>query len=326
MHQLEIEGIGHREQMLARGPLEGHDEVAAAERRGKESQRQAIEIQCLGIGEMQEIGDVHRQTFGSHTHHVAHCVELVRAHERDALRRLGLETEVFHDRLLHPREARRDEPRRRAAVATTERFPPPACGDVLGDRRQEGARIDGLDHVVDRAEREGARAIGLVGSRRTREDHGDVAQLLVLLDAFADLIPVRIGQHDVEDDQVGPCRLEECERALAGFGGQDVVALLGERVLDDLETNGLVLDAEHERFRARFAGHVSSSAVVLSPVPFDAFPASVLAPSPFAVALGPSSEQMSLGEPAGVGSACIQIDTQVGVAIVLARRRSRYAA
>src|SRR5262249_8653367 len=59
-------------------------------------------------------------------------------------------------------------------------------------------------------------AVGLTGSGG-EEDHGDLGQIGIAANAFADVETVGIGEHDVEQDEIGSDLAAEVNGAAAGL-------------------------------------------------------------------------------------------------------------
>ena len=66
--------------------------------------------------------------------------------------------------------------------------------------------------------------------------------------ALHDVEPVAVGEHDVEDHEVGPERLGRPEGVGAGGGDLDVEALVAEGRRDEIRDVRLVVDDEDPCF------------------------------------------------------------------------------
>ena len=81
-------------------------------------------------------------------------------------------------------------------------------------------------------------------ARAVRKMIGRLRQLGIVADAFADIEPVGIGQHDIQQDQVGPHAAAKFERALAGLRPGEMKALLFQVVFQQREEIGVVFDQD----------------------------------------------------------------------------------
>ncbi len=113
----------------------------------------------------------------------------------------------------------------------------------LGEREGLGDVVVGADVEADH----------LVDLRTLGGEHEDGRRHLLSQDA-ADLEPAELGQHQVEQDEVGTDAARLGERLRPGPRLADLVPLLDEVVAQRLADVGLVLDHEdafgHQRFRA----------------------------------------------------------------------------
>ena len=111
---------------------------------------------------------------------------------------------------------------------------------------QELAHAERLHDVVVGAELEADDAIDLLALRGEHDDLG-VARRRVALQRLADLGARDVGQHEVEQDEVGPLLAREAEPFFALARDEDLVALLAEVVVEDLLDVGLILDDQDSR-------------------------------------------------------------------------------
>ena len=81
-------------------------------------------------------------------------------------------------------------------------------------------------------------------ARAVRKMIGSAGQVGILADAFADVQAVGIGQHDVEQDQVGTHLAAQLDRALAGLRSGQWKAFLFQVVLQQGEQIGVVFDQD----------------------------------------------------------------------------------
>jgi hypothetical protein len=84
-------------------------------------------------------------------------------------------------------------------------------------------------------------AVHLVAARRDDDDR-HVARLGAHLKAPADLGALHVGQHQVEQDAVGPAVAREAQAVFAARREEDLVPCVLEVVIEDLEQRGLVFD------------------------------------------------------------------------------------
>jgi hypothetical protein len=104
--------------------------------------------------------------------------------------------------------------------------------------------VERLDEVVVGA---GAKATDLLLHLALRGEHDDrdvAGVALFLADLRRDLVAVELGQHDVEQDQGRRLLSPQPEALGAVRGGDDVVALLLEGVLQQALDVGIVVDDE----------------------------------------------------------------------------------
>src|SRR3954471_6163531 len=107
--------------------------------------------------------------------------------------------------------------------------------------RHELARIEGLREVVVGADLEARDLVEVVVARRQHQ-HGQRARLA---DPPADLDPVEVGQHQVEDDERGSVDADEGQRLSAARGHLHGEAVLAEIGGDERGNRLLVLDDEN---------------------------------------------------------------------------------
>ncbi len=89
--------------------------------------------------------------------------------------------------------------------------------------------LERLGYVVHRAHVEGPHFVqGFAQGRQ--EQHGDLAQLVVLLQAPTDLVAVHLRHHDVEEDEIRWLTGSGLERQPAVGHGAYLVALLLEQL------------------------------------------------------------------------------------------------
>ena len=129
--------------------------------------------------------------------------------------------------------------------------PDDRAGDVLavGSRAaknrlhagDELARVERLRQVVVGADLEADDLVDVLVARGEHQDRhlGAAAQ------TAADLDPVDVGQHQVEDDQRRLLALGFRQRVLPGLGNVHVVARVLEVERDERRDRGFVLDDEH---------------------------------------------------------------------------------
>ena len=82
-------------------------------------------------------------------------------------------------------------------------------------------------------------------------DDRDAAVLGAPLDAARDVEAVKLGQHRVEDDEVGHVLLDQAQRQQPAVGLEHAVALAGQEALDELADLLFVVDDQDELARAR---------------------------------------------------------------------------
>ena len=114
-----------------------------------------------------------------------------------------------------------------------------------GDARLELRRVEGLAQEVVRAgaqRREQERGLVLAGEH----DHRHRRKAVVGAQPGEDLEPAHPGQLVVEQDRVGLPRPDERERLLAVGGGHDLVAAVGELLLEQRAHLVGVVDDEEE--------------------------------------------------------------------------------
>jgi hypothetical protein len=120
-----------------------------------------------------------------------------------------------------------------AAAATAQRGA--NAGDDLGHR-------EGLGDVVVGAQGEAEHLVALLVLGR-KDDHRRIG--IVGAHALDDLDAVELGQHHVEQDEVGLVRAEQLERLLAVVGADGAEALEPQVHLQPLQDRRVVLDDEH---------------------------------------------------------------------------------
>ena len=105
-----------------------------------------------------------------------------------------------------------------------------ACGKRLGD-------------VVVRAQLEPEHAIDLLAPRR-QQDHRDHPRLGAGPHLLEHLDPGQLGEHPIQNDQVGRLALQRLERGDAVRRDADLESLFGEDVAQQLGDVGFVFDHE----------------------------------------------------------------------------------
>src|SRR5204862_1274500 len=88
------------------------------------------------------------------------------------------------------------------------------------DARDELARVERLRHVVVGADLEADDLVDVLVPRGQHQDR----DIRLLTDAAADLDPVDVREHEIEDDQRGLLALDSGQRVRAVPDGGDVVA------------------------------------------------------------------------------------------------------
>ncbi len=109
---------------------------------------------------------------------------------------------------------------------------------------EEHPGAEGLGHVIVGAELQARHDVGLLALGREHDD-GDALRRLVGLEHPADLEPVEAGQHQVEDDEIGPVGAGGLDGLLAGADRYDIVAVLREIVPDKLEDILFIIDDQY---------------------------------------------------------------------------------
>ena len=109
------------------------------------------------------------------------------------------------------------------------------------DPRDELGQLERLRHVVVRAELEPDDDVDGVRARREEDDR----HLALAPDRAADLEPVELGEHDVEDDEVEGALAEAGEPLAAVRRCRDLESGLGEPERRDLPDRRVVLDEQH---------------------------------------------------------------------------------
>src|SRR5919106_1314828 len=107
--------------------------------------------------------------------------------------------------------------------------------------RDELGHLEGLRHVVVRAQLEADDDVDRVALRR--EDHD--RHPAVLADLAAHLVAVERRQHEVEDDEIERLLAEVEQGRAAVAGGRHAEAGVAQAQLGDLADGGVVLDEEH---------------------------------------------------------------------------------
>jgi hypothetical protein len=122
---------------------------------------------------------------------------------------------------------------------------------VGGDAGQHFGRVGGLRDVVDRSRLE--RAEFLLGHlHRGHEEDRNVRRLRTLLEALAGRDAVQAGHDQIDQDQVGRGVLQQRQRAAPTLRHEHIVAGLGQRVEEEGEIRGGVIDDEHASRGRRF--------------------------------------------------------------------------
>jgi hypothetical protein len=125
-----------------------------------------------------------------------------------------------------------------------------ATQDGLNAQRQL-AHAEGLDHVVVCAQLEADHAVDLFAARR-QHDHGRGTRRGRLLQLLAHVRTAQVGQHQVEQDQVGVQLFDEPQTVTTGTSGRHFVPRLSQVVFEDRENVLLVFDYQnsgHPLFR-----------------------------------------------------------------------------
>ncbi|MNL31347.1 hypothetical protein D3C87_1531310 [compost metagenome] len=110
------------------------------------------------------------------------------------------------------------------------------------DAGDQLAEAEGLDQVVVGADLEADDAVDLLALGGEHDD-GDV--VLLAAQKAADLEAAQLGQHEVQNDQVGLRELDLLEGLLPIVGLYDLVALLHESELDGLDDHLFVVDKQN---------------------------------------------------------------------------------
>ena len=97
--------------------------------------------------------------------------------------------------------------------------------------RHQFARAEGLGHVIVAADFEAQDAVHFIGAGR-QEQHGRARQNGGLADLAAQLEAVGIGQHDVQQDQVGLPVFQLFQRSLVAREDLGQVTLAGQIVFE----------------------------------------------------------------------------------------------
>lgn len=115
--------------------------------------------------------------------------------------------------------------------------------EAAPDAEDEFAGAEGFGDVVIGTELESEDPVHLGGPGGEDED-GDTFGERVALEAFADLEPVDVGEHEVEHDEVGPLGPGGVEGLEAVGGGDDEEAAVAEFAHDQVPQIGFVIDHE----------------------------------------------------------------------------------
>ena len=116
------------------------------------------------------------------------------------------------------------------------------------DPAAELAHREGLGDVVVGADLEPGDLVGLAAFRGQHDDR----HLAARAQLAADLDPVELGQHQVEDDEVEARLVEALERFAAVVGAGHVVAVLAQRIAEQRLDRLLVV---HKEYACRPIGH-----------------------------------------------------------------------
>ena len=120
------------------------------------------------------------------------------------------------------------------------------------DARDQFADEERLDDVVVRAQLKADDAVGF-GSARGEKNNRRLRQFGIVADPFADIEPVGIGQHDIEQDQVGPNPPAKVEGAPPGLRPGEKKAFFFEVVLQQREEIGVVFDEDNSFCHGTFS-------------------------------------------------------------------------
>ncbi len=109
---------------------------------------------------------------------------------------------------------------------------------------EEFGLFDGLGEVIMAADLESADLV-LHFKFGGEEKDGDVAGVLVGLEAAADFEAVHLGHHDVQNDDIDGLFGEEFEGGAAGVGGQTIEARVLKADLEEAQGLGLVVNGQN---------------------------------------------------------------------------------
>src|SRR6185312_7191087 len=98
------------------------------------------------------------------------------------------------------------------------------------DARDQLANEKRLHDVVVRAKLQAEDTVGF-GCAGRQKNHRNVREFRMAADGFADIKPVGIRQHDIENQQVRPLAAAQLDRAPSGLGAREAEALLFEVIL-----------------------------------------------------------------------------------------------
>ena len=141
--------------------------------------------------------------------------------------------------------------------------------DMRVDAREHLVALKGFRHEIDRADFEPAHLVFGVVERR-KEDHGSLAGFRVLFQPPARLVPVDPRHDDVEQDEHGVHLARHLDGVLSAPRHEQPVAAAVERVAQDVEVRGVVIDQQDAVgiFSERGLGLVhASSKVTFLPAP-----------------------------------------------------------
>src|ERR1700733_8143496 len=124
------------------------------------------------------------------------------------------------------------------------------------DPREKVAPGEGLGHIVIGAKSEPARPVDL-GVLGGQHDHRHIRPFT---QTTAHLCASCPGEHEVEQDQVGPVEVECLQRIGAGRADGDLEALLAQHVRKGVADRLLVLDNEHKCHVTALAGFCGAKA------------------------------------------------------------------
>ena len=131
-------------------------------------------------------------------------------------------------------------------VVAFELLAQPLVGDVRADAGDDLVGVEGLGHIVHAAHFKAA----VLLARRFhdgQEDDRDGLGFPVCLEAAADLEAVHFGHQDIEQDEIGPVRGGQFQRALAVFGDDEEIVPF-QRPDEDVQIHGIVVHHQNDRF------------------------------------------------------------------------------